>query len=58
MEQCEIVLIFLKPGVFCGLHKICMPTASVTSGSTMVPTTLPPVIPQNVEQQSHDVTTT
>ena len=58
MERCEIVLIFLKPGVFGELHKIHTPTASVTSGSTMVPTTLPPVIPQNTEQQSHDVMTT
>ena len=58
MERCEIVLIFLKPGVFDELHKIRTPTASVTGGSRMVPSTLPPVIPQNTEQQSHDVMTT
>ena len=48
---CEIVLVFLKTGVFCELHKITTPTATVTSASTSVLPTLRPVIPQNAEQQ-------
>ena len=57
MDRCEIVLVFLKPGVFGKLHKICIPTGTVTSASISVPPTLPPVIPQNVEQQTQDMTT-
>ena len=57
-EKCEIVLVFLKPGVFGELHKIHTPTATITTSSTSETTTLPPVIPQNAEQKMQDIATT
>ena len=50
VDRCEIVLVYLKPGVFGELHKIRPPTATITSShTTETPEALPSssVIPQN-----------
>ena len=57
MEKCEVVLIFLKPGVFGQLHKIHTPTASGTSTSTPDTLSLTPVITENAGQPVLAVTT-
>ena len=52
VDQCEIVLVFLKPGVFGELHKIRPPMATTTfPQKTEIPKSLPStsVIPQNVK---------
>ena len=50
VDWCEIVLVYLKPGVFSELHKIHPPTATITSSHAMeTPEALlsSSVIPQN-----------
>ena len=50
VDRCEIVLVYLKPGVFGELHKIRPPTATITSSHAMETPKAPlasPVIPQN-----------
>ena len=52
VDQCEIVLLFLKPGVFGELHKIRPPTATISSPQKTETSKLllsPSVIPQNVK---------
>ena len=58
MERCEVVLVFLKLGVFGELYKICTPIVTVSSVSISVPPTLLPVIPQNADQPTQDVDAT
>ena len=50
VDRCEIVLVYLKPGVFGELHKIRLPTATITLPHAMEAPEAPlssPVIPQN-----------
>ena len=50
VNQCDIVLVYLKPGVFGELHKIRLPTATITSPHAMDTPEAPlssSVIPQN-----------
>ena len=47
VDRCEIVLVYLKPGVFGELHKICLPTATITLPHAMEAPLSSPVIPQN-----------
>ena len=56
VDRCEIVLVYLKPGVFGELQKIRPPTATVTSPEkTEAPEDLllSPVIPQNAKPDAN-----
>ena len=57
MEKCEIVLVFLKPGVFGELHKIRPPTAAVPTLSVPALPSLSSVIPQNAKPNVQDTVT-
>ena len=48
MKQCEIVLVYFKPGVFGELHKIRPPAATITSMDTPSLPSPPHVTPENV----------
>ena len=50
MEKCEIVLVYMNPGVFGELDKICLPTAAIPTVETPLNSDPPVVIPQNVEK--------
>ena len=50
MDKCEVVLVYMKLGVFGELQKIQPPTASSSRVETTLPAIPPPVIPQNAEE--------
>ena len=52
MDNCEIVLVYMKPGVFGELQKIRPPTTTITQAETGQPTEPPMVIPQNAEERT------
>ena len=55
VDRCEIVLVYLKPGVFGELHKIRPPTATIATPDTLVVPLSPPVIPHNADQNNHEM---
>ena len=57
MDKCEVVLVYMKPGAFGELQKICPPTASSPRVETSLPTVPPLVIPQNVEEITPQILT-
>ena len=52
MDECEIVLVYMKPGVFGELQKIRPLTTTITQFETDRPADLPIVISQNAEEIS------
>ena len=54
VDRCEIVLVYLKPGVFGELHKICPPTATIATPNALVAPLSSPVIPQNADLNKHE----
>ena len=55
VDRCEIVLVYLKPGVFGQLHKIRPPTATIATPNALVAPLSSPVIPQNADLNKHEM---
>ena len=57
MDKCEVVLVYMKLGVFGELQKICPLTTSSPRVETSLPTVPPLVIPQNAEEITPQIPT-
>ena len=58
MDQCEVVLVYMKLVAFGELQKICLLTASSPRVETTLPAIPPLVIPQNAEEITPQILTT